>query len=78
LDFENWINNTGIILEIIGFLLILRATGHLKPSGGSFTSAIDNIENVMSIIRPRFYYLGIVLVIVGLALQIVPSFIFTT
>jgi hypothetical protein len=74
LDIWNWLSNSGIILEIIGFVLMMRATGYLKPSGGSFTSGVDHLENVMSIIRPRYYYTGIVLVIIGLAVQIVPSF----
>ena len=73
MDFWNWINNFGIILEIIGFIFMLKATGHLKPSGGSYTSAFDHVENVMSIVNPRFYYIGIGLIITGLAIQIVPS-----
>jgi hypothetical protein len=75
MDIWNWLSNFGIILEIIGFVLMMRATGHLKPSGGSTTSRVDHLENVMSIIRPRYYYTGIVLVIIGLAVQIVPSFL---
>lgn len=76
MDFENGINNTGIILEIISFVLILKATGHLEKRGGGYSSGFEHVRNVMSIIRPRYYYVGIVFVIVGLAIQVVPSFIF--
>jgi hypothetical protein len=55
---------------------MLKATGHLKQKDGSFTSGLDHVENVMSIVRPRFYYIGIGLIIAGLAIQIVPSFFF--
>ncbi|MDW0316105.1 MAG: hypothetical protein QN716_12105, partial [Nitrososphaeraceae archaeon] len=71
--FWNSINNSGIILEIIGFVLMLKATGHLKQKDGGFTSGLDHVENVMSIVRPRFYYIGIGLIIAGLTIQIVPS-----
>ena len=74
LSINTWLNNIGIILEIMGFVLILKATGRMKQSGGSFTSGYDYLENVMSITRPWFYNTGIILVIIGLAIQIVPSF----
>lgn len=73
MDIWNGINISGIVLEIIGFVLILKATGHLKQEGGSFTSGFDHVENVMSITRPRFYNVGIGLIIIGLAIQIGPS-----
>jgi hypothetical protein len=38
-------------------------------------SGFDHVENVMSIVRPRFNSVGIVLVIVGLGIQIIPSFL---
>jgi hypothetical protein len=55
---------------------MLEATRHLKQKDGSFTSGLDHVENVMSIVRPRFYYIGIGLIVAGLAIQIVPSFFF--
>lgn len=64
MNFGNWVNNSGIILEIIGFVLILRATTRMQQGEGNFSS--DHVKEVMSITRPRFYYAGIVLVIVGL------------
>lgn len=73
MDFWNLVSNSGIILEIIGFVLMLKATGHLKQKDGSFTSGLDHVENVMSIVRPRFYYIGIGFIIAGLVIQIVPS-----
>jgi uncharacterized membrane protein len=69
------INNAGIVLEIIGFVLILLATGRMKQETGGFSSGFDHVENVMSIVRPRFYFIGIALVIVGLGIQIIPSFL---
>ena len=39
MDFWDLVSNSGIILEIIGFVLMLKATGHLKQEGGSFTVA---------------------------------------
>ena len=73
MDFLKLVSNSGIILEIIGFVIMLKATGHLKQKDGGFTSGLDHVENVMSIVRPRFYYIGIGLIIAGLAIQIVPS-----
>jgi len=75
MDFGNWINISGIVLEIFGFVLILRATGRMEQKSGGFSGVYDHVENVMSIIRPRFYYVGIGLVIAGLGIQIIPSFI---
>lgn len=73
MDFWDLVSNSGIILEIIGFVLMLKATGHLKQEGRSFRSGLDHVENVMSIVRPRFYYIGIGFIIAGLVIQIVPS-----
>jgi hypothetical protein len=76
MDFGNLMNISGIVLEIIGFVLILKATKPLKQQeGGAFASKYDHAENVMSIVRPRSYRAGIGLVIGGLAIQIIPSMI---
>lgn len=69
MEFGNWVNNSGIILEIIGSVLILRATTRMQQGEGNFSSVYDHVKEVMSITRPRFYYAGIVLVIVGLGIQ---------
>jgi hypothetical protein len=41
------LNNSGIILEIAGFIIILFVIRAVKPKGGSFTSAIDKFGNVL-------------------------------
>jgi hypothetical protein len=61
------LNVFGISLEIIGFVLILKAI-KARPSG--FTSPYDHAETVMSTIRPKWNSIGIGLIIAGLGFQI--------
>lgn len=74
LDVSTWISNTGIILEIIGFLLVLFAVRPMAQHGGSFSGGLDYLENVMSTKHPWINRLGIGLVILGLVGQLTSSF----
>ena len=74
LTISTWINNSGIILEIAGFIIILSAIRMVKPEGGSFTSKWDKLVNIMCTVHPRWNTIGIGLVIAGLGLQLASSF----
>lgn len=45
-------NIAGIILEIIGFFIILFAVRAVKPKGGSFSGIWDKNQNLMSTLHP--------------------------
>jgi hypothetical protein len=62
-------------MEIAGFIIILFAIKMVKPEGGSFSSKWDKLGNVMSTLHPKSNFVGILLVIIGLGLQLVSSFI---
>jgi hypothetical protein len=67
---STWLNITGIILELIGFGIILFAVRAVKPKGGSFSSVWDKNQNLMSTLYPKLNTLGIGLVIAGLLFQL--------
>jgi uncharacterized membrane protein len=74
LDLSDWICNSGIILEIIGFILILVAV-RARPRGETFIEeSISQFKNVMTTQYPWLNFVGIGLVIIGLILQLVSSF----
>jgi hypothetical protein len=64
------LNIAGIILELIGFGIILLAVRAVKPKGGSFSSMWDKNQNLMSTLYPKSNTLGISLVIAGLLFQL--------
>ena len=74
MEFSAWINGFGIVLEIIGFILLLFAIKAMPMKGGSFTSGLDYLGNVMSTRHPRTNRVGIILVIIGLVFQLVSLF----
>ena len=69
-NFSSWINVSGIILEIVGFILVLVAVKSMPMKGGGFTSGVDYLGNVMSTQHPIVNRDGIILVIAGLGLQL--------
>jgi hypothetical protein len=64
------INGLGIIVEIIGFILMIFAVGSLKAKQGGMDAGIDHIGSFMTITRPWFYYIGIGMIIAGLGGQL--------
>jgi hypothetical protein len=64
------LNIIGIILELIGFGIILFAVRAVKPKGGSFSSVWDKNQNLMSTLYPKLNTIGISLVIAGLLFQL--------
>lgn len=73
LTVTSWINNGGIILEIVGFVLMVFAVSEIKGGGGSFTSSFDNIGRAIVTMHKRIYLTGIAFVIVGLVLQFIAT-----
>jgi hypothetical protein len=69
------LNILGIILEVVGFLIILFAVQAVKPGRGSFSGKWDEARNIMSTLYPRLNYFGVGLVIFGLGLQLVNAII---
>ena len=61
-DFGTWISNTGIALEIIGFVMILLAVRLMPLNGGDVLTGPDYLENVMSTKHPWINRGGIGLV----------------
>jgi hypothetical protein len=51
-DVGTWISNTGIGLEIIGFVMILLAVRPMPRKGGDVVTGLDYLENVMSTKHP--------------------------
>jgi hypothetical protein len=80
MDLEDPTNIIGIALEILGFILILKAAIHPeRMKGGRLDDGFPKEAiNVMTIISFRRYNWGIALVIAGLAIQIVPSLVSLT
>ena len=72
-DFGTWISNTGIVLEIIGFVMILLAVRPMPRNGGHVVTGPDYLENVMSTKHPWINRGGIGLVILGLKGRLVSS-----
>ena len=71
MDSGIWVNNSGIILEIIGFILILVAVRARQRGQSIVVESIQNLSNVMTTQYPWVNYVGIGLVICGLVLQLV-------
>ena len=65
------LNGVGIVLEIVGFVVLLFAIKPMPKGKSSFTSGFQNLPNVMSMTSPRTNKIGIGLVIIGLVLQLV-------
>ena len=72
-DFGTWISNTGIALEIIGFVMILLAVRLMPLNGGDVLTGPDYLENVMSTKHPWINRGGIGLVTLGLKGRLVSS-----
>jgi hypothetical protein len=75
LNLATEINLSGIVLEIVGFVLVLYAVRAMPNKNGGFTTGIDDLVNVMSTIHPSVNMFGIILVIAGLVLQLVNSLV---
>lgn len=58
-----WFNSWGIILEIIGFGLILYAVRPVKHKASGFSTGIDHLKTVVSNLHPWTYWIGTLLVI---------------
>jgi hypothetical protein len=69
------LNIIGILCEIAGFIILLRAIRMVKSEDlkhkGSFTGAWDELKNIMSTLHPNWNTAGIWLIIIGLILQLV-------
>ena len=69
-----WINNSGIMLEIIGFVLILNALRRpTPPRNADIRSNIAYLESVMSTTHPWVYNIGVGLIIIGVVVQVMHS-----
>jgi hypothetical protein len=73
-DVGTWISNTGIALEIIGFVMILLAVRPILRKEENVVTGLDYLENVMSTKHPWINRAGIGLPILGLIGQLVSSF----
>ena len=51
-DVGTWISNTGIALEIIGFVMILLAVRPILRKEENVVTGLDYLENVMSTKHP--------------------------
>ena len=70
-------NTWGILLEIVGFILVLTAEKKLILKRGGFTSdhyedpETDTIpEEILGVPVPGYYNLGVIIVIAGLVFQL--------
>ncbi|MFZ0695742.1 MAG: hypothetical protein WAM88_01240 [Nitrososphaeraceae archaeon] len=69
-----WINNSGIILEIIGFVLILNALRRpAPPKNVDIRSNIVYLENMMSTTSSWVKCVGISLIVTGVVVQLMHS-----
>ena len=75
LDFGTWLNNSGIILETFGFILILIAIRPMPRKAVDVRECIEYLEDIMSARRPCANCFGVGLIIFGLSLQITFSVI---
>ena len=73
IDFGTWISNTGIELEIIGFVMILLPVIPMPRNGGDVVTGPDYLENVMSTKHTWINRGGIGLVTLGLKGRLVSS-----
>jgi hypothetical protein len=70
----NWMNATGIILEIIGFVLIANALRRpMPPKNADIRSNIVYLESVTSTTRSWVKCVGVSLVTTGLIVQVMHS-----
>jgi uncharacterized membrane protein len=69
-----WINNSGIILEIIGFVLISNASRRLAPPKNvDIRSNIVYLESMMSTTSSWVKCVGISLIVSGVVVQLMHS-----
>jgi hypothetical protein len=69
-----WINNSGITLEIVGFVLILNALRRpMPPKNSDIRSNIAYLESVMSTTRYWVNRVGVGLVFAGIVMQLIYS-----
>jgi hypothetical protein len=60
-----------IILQLVGFVIMLLASKAIKPSGGGFTFDYSGTPNMVSMTHSRWNRVGIGFVIAGLLLQLI-------
>ena len=69
-----WINNSAIMLEIIGFLLLLNALrGHMPPHNTDIRSNIAYLGSLMSNTRSWAGRIGVGLIVAGVSMQVIFS-----
>lgn len=67
------LNAAGIVFEIAGFVILLRAVGRLPPMTGGFDPGTGS-ENIYGLRNKKLNDVGIIAVIIGLALQLIALF----
>lgn len=66
-----WINNSAIMLEIIGFVLLLNALRRpIPPHNTDIRSNIAYLESLMSNTRSWVSRIGVGLVVTGIIMQV--------
>ncbi|HEX5977016.1 MAG TPA: hypothetical protein VFY68_07045 [Nitrososphaeraceae archaeon] len=69
-----WINNSAIMLEIIGFVLLLNALRRpIPPHNTDIRSNIAYLESLMSNTRPWVSCIGVGLIVAGVIMQVIFS-----
>jgi hypothetical protein len=69
-----WINNTGIILEVIGFVLILNVLRRpMPPKDADIRSNIAYLENIISTTGSWVKCVGVSLIVTGVVVQLMHS-----
>ena len=65
-----WINNLGIILEVIGFVLILNVSRRpMPPKNADIRSNIAYMESIISTTSSRVKCVGVSLLVTGVVVQ---------
>jgi hypothetical protein len=69
-----WINNSGIILEVIGFVLILNVLRRpMPPKNADIRSNIAYLESIISTTSSRVKCVGVSLLVTGVVVQFMHS-----
>jgi hypothetical protein len=69
-----WINNSAIMLEIIGFVLLLNALRRpIPPHNTDIRSNIVYLESLMSNTRSWVSRIGVGLIVAGVIMQVMFS-----
>ena len=69
-----WINNSGIILEVIGFVLILNVLRRpMPPKNADIRSNIAYLESIISTTSSRVKCVGVSLLVTGVVVQFMNS-----